>query len=86
MQNDDNDDFNGKLAMTMSLPASSLEIIYRKRELLLERIWKVASISTVSGIMPISGYNLTADIEILQKEIRLYRTQFGTHDFIQQFN
>ena len=70
----------------MSLPASSLEIIYRKRELLLERIWKVASISTVSGIMPISGYNLTADIEILQKEIRLYRTQFGTHDFIQQFN
>lgn len=27
--------------------------------------------------MPIGGYNLTADIELLQKELRLYRTQLG---------
>jgi len=79
-QKDKKNKFSALDAMTMSLPASSLEIIYRKRELLLERIWKVASISTVSGIMPISGYNLTADIELLQKEIRLYRTQFGVTD------
>lgn len=67
-------------AMTMSLPAVSLEIISRKREVLLERIWKISSISTVSGIMPIGGYNLTADIELLQKELRLYRTQLGVSD------
>lgn len=64
----------------MSLPAVSLEIISRKREVLLERIWKISSISTVSGIMPIGGYNLTADIELLQKELRLYRTQLGVSD------
>ena len=63
--------------MALSLPALSLELIGRKRELLLERIWKVASVSTVSGIMPIAGYNLTADIELLQNEIKFYRHQLG---------
>jgi len=67
-------------AMTMSLPALSLEIISRKREMLSERIWKISAISTVSGIMPIGGYNLTADIELLQKELRLYRNQLGVSD------
>ena len=65
------------LAMTMSLPAVSLETISRKREILLERIWKISSISTISGIMPIPGYNLTADIELLQKELKFYRSQLG---------
>ena len=64
--------------MALSLPALSLELIGRKRELLLERVWKVAAVSTVSGIMPIAGYNLTADIELLQSEIKFYRHQLGT--------
>jgi hypothetical protein len=65
------------LAMTMSLPALSLDLISRKREMLLERVWKIAAISTISGMMPIAGYNLTADIELLQKEVSFYRTQLG---------
>jgi hypothetical protein len=67
-------------AMTMSLPAVSLETISRKREVLLERIWKVSAISTISGIMPIPGYNLTADIDSLQKELKFYRNQLGVTD------
>lgn len=72
--------FSMQEAMTMALPAVSLELIARKREVLLERIWKIAAISTVSGIMPIGGYNLTADIEILQRELKLYRNQLGVTD------
>lgn len=72
-------------AMTMSLPALSLDLISRKREMLLERVWKIAAISTISGMMPIAGYNLTADIELLQKEVSFYRTQLGvTDDVIEQ--
>ena len=48
----------------------------------MSRIWKVAAISTVSGVMPIPGFNLTADLDLLRAEIQLYRSQFGVTDQI----
>ena len=57
-----------------------LEVIQRKRDLLMSRIWKVAAISTVSGVMPIPGFNLTADLDLLRSEIQLYRAQFNITD------
>ena len=66
--------------MTMSIEPTCLEVIYQKREILTERIWKISAISTVSGVLPIGGSNLTADIDLLRKEIQTYRLQFGITD------
>ena len=68
------------LVMTMSIEPTCLEVIYQKREILTERIWKISAISTVSGVLPIGGSNLTADIDLLRKEIQTYRLQFGITD------
>ena len=64
----------------MSIEPTCLEVIYQKREILTERIWKISAISTVSGVLPIGGSNLTADIDLLRKEIQTYRLQFGITD------
>jgi hypothetical protein len=66
--------------MTMSIEPTCLEVIYHKRDILAERIWKISAISTVSGVLPIGGSNLTADIDLLRKEIQTYRLQFGITD------
>jgi len=71
-------------ALVSGLRPVFLEMIQRKRDILASRIWKVAAISTVSGVMPIPGFNLTADIELLKTEIKLYRAQFDISDDILQ--
>jgi len=67
-------------AIVQGILPTCLEVIQRKRDLLMSRIWKVAAISTVSGVMPIPGFNLTADLDFLRAEIQLYRAQFGITD------
>lgn len=80
MKERDTKKINFSDVMTMSIEPTCLEVIYQKRDILTERIWKVAAISTVSGVMPIGGFNLTADIDLLKKEIQSYRLQFGVTD------
>jgi hypothetical protein len=67
-------------AIVQGIMPTCLEVIQRKRDLLMSRIWKVAAISTVSGVMPIPGFNLTADLDLLRNEIQLYRAQFNITD------
>jgi hypothetical protein len=69
-------------AIVQGILPTCLEVIQRKRDILMSRIWKVAAISTVSGVMPIPGFNLTADLDLLRSEIQLYRSQFGVTDQI----
>ena len=73
---------NKILAIVQGILPTCLEVIQRKRDILMSRIWKVAAISTVSGVMPIPGFNLTADLDLLRSEIQLYRSQFGVTDQI----
>jgi len=78
------DSISGKKsdAIVQGILPTCLEVIQRKRDILMSRIWKVAAISTVSGVMPIPGFNLTADLDLLRSEIQLYRSQFGVTDQI----
>lgn len=80
MKQRDTKKINYSDVMTMSIEPTCLEVIYQKREILTERIWKISAISTVSGVLPIGGSNLTADIDLLRKEIQTYRLQFGITD------
>ena len=66
-----------KSALVLSLQATSDEMISLKVSELRSRIWKVAALSSVGAMVPLSGVSMPFDVALVAQEVDVYYTQLG---------
>ncbi|XP_078392993.1 interferon-inducible GTPase 5-like [Cetorhinus maximus] len=64
----------------LSLPNFTSPIIERKKEAILNEVWKVASLSAAASAVPIPGLSIASDVTLLVSIVSSYRTDFGLDD------
>ncbi|XP_043936501.1 interferon-inducible GTPase 5-like isoform X2 [Protopterus annectens] len=66
-----------KHAFLLALPNMSLEILKKKKELMMSEIWKLAFTSCCAAAVPLPGLSVVCDTAILIKTLTSYRDNFG---------
>lgn len=66
-----------KHAFLLALPNMSLEILKKKKELMMSEIWKIALTSCCIAAVPVPGLSVVCDTIILIKTLTSYRDNFG---------
>jgi len=64
-------------ALILSLNVFSATVIYKKVEILQQRIWEAAALSAAGAVIPVPGLSIAIDCGILLKEIVYYYKQMG---------
>lgn len=64
-------------AFLLSLPNISVAVLQKKKEVLRQQIWKLATLSCAIATIPLPGLSVACDLAILVKTMKGYLKEFG---------